>query len=221
MITQLYDRLTRIPLFRGVSGEDLAYIADRVNLRWMQIGSDQPFIQSSEPCHHLAVLMGGEMLRITHCDGDIYILTELLTGLEILEPEQLYGLHCRYRSDYRTRTSCQILLISKEDIRQTFMNIPVFRINWLNLMSVRCNRLIEALQPRPRNLKEDIMHFMGPQAVSLRIRMIDLGRYLGAARKTISDALHELEEEGRLRLRPNYIEVVREEAAASRLPKDE
>ena len=207
-ITQLYERLTQIPLFRGISGEDLAYIADRVNLRWMQIGSDQPFIQMSEPCLHLAVLMEGEMLRITRSDGDTYTLTELLTGVQMLEPEQLYGLHCRYRSDYRTRTSCRMLLISKEDIRQTLMNIPVFRINWLNLMSVRCNRLIEALQPRPRNLKEDIMHFMGPQAVSVRIRMIDLGKYLGAARKTISDALHELEQEGKVRLRPNFIEVV-------------
>ena len=38
--------------------------------------------------------------------------------------------------------------------------------------------------------------------------MIALGKCLGAARKTISDALHELEQEGKVRLRPNFIEVV-------------
>ena len=215
-ISQLYERLTEIPLFKGISGENLAYIADRVNLRWMSIGSDQPFIQMDEPCQHLVVLMEGELLRITRCDGGTYVLTELLSGIQMLEMEQLYGLQCRYRSDYRTRTSCRILLISKEDIRQTLMNVPVFRINWLNYMSVRCNRLIEALQPRPRNLKEDILRFMGPQAVSLRIRMIDLGKYLGAARKTISDALHELEREGAVRLRPNLIERLEQEKNTNR-----
>lgn len=213
-IAQLYERLTDIPLFKGVSGENLAVIAERANLRWMNVSDDQLFIRMDEPCRHLVVLLEGEMLRITHHDGDTYTVTELLEGMHILELEQLYGLRCRYRSDYRTRTSCRMLLVSKEDIRQTLMNIPVFRINWLNYMSVRHNRMYDALQPRPYCLKEDIMRFAGPHAISVRIRMADLGRYLGAARKTVSDALHDLEREGKVRLRPNLIEIITNETIA-------
>lgn len=214
-ITQLYDKLTNISLFKGVSGEDLALIADRVNLRWLHIGQDQPFIQANEPCQHLAILTEGKLLRSTDYDNGTYNVKDLVSEVCIIEPEQLYGLTCRYRSSYRTYTSCKVLIISKNDIRQTLMNIPVFRINLLNMLSARYNKLLAASEQKPYDLKEMIMHFGAEKPLSIHIKMADMGRYLGAARRTISNVLHELESEGKVTLHPNLIEFnINEEVRA-------
>lgn len=205
-IAQLYDKLTAIPLFKGVSGEDLALITDRVHLRWVNVGIEQSIIQAQEPCNHLTILMEGEMLRTTHYDNNTYTVTEMVKGPYIIELEQLYGLTCKYRSNYRARTSCQLLIISKDDIRKTLMNLPVWRINLLNYLSAKYNKLLDEHQHKPHNLKEEILHFGADKPLSIHIRMVDMGRYLGAARKTISNVLHELESEKKVTLHPNLIE---------------
>ncbi len=205
-IAQLYDKLTAIPLFKGVSGEDLALIQERCNLRWVNLSTDHPLIQADEPCHHLVILTEGELTRTTNFDNNTYTVKDKVEGVSIIEPEQLYGLTTRYRSNYRTLTSCKVLLISKDDIRQTLMNIPVWRINLLNLLSAKYNKLRDAVENKPYNLKEMIMHFGVDKPMSIKIRMSDLGKYLGAARRTISNVLHELEQEGKVTLRPNLIE---------------
>lgn len=205
-IAQLYDKLTTIPLFKGVSGEDLALIADRVHLRWVNVGIDQSVIQADEPCYHLTILTEGELVRTTHYDNNTYTVKDIVKGVHIIEPEQLYGLTTRYRSSYRARTSCKMLLISKDDIRKTLLNIPVWRINLLNHLAAKYTKLQASSEQKPYNLKEMVLHFGAERPLSIRIRMEDLGRYLGAARRTISNVLHELESEGKVTLHPNLIE---------------
>lgn len=207
-MSQLYDRLTAIPLFKGMSGEDLAYVAHKVTLRWVNLGIDQPYIQADEPCQHLSILLEGTLMRTTDYDNGTYTVKDWLSGVTLIEPEQLYGLSCKFKSHYRALTSCKLLMLSKVDIRQTLMNIPVWRINFLNYLSAKYNRLAEDSAHKPYNLKEMILHFGAEHPKSVRIRMSDMGKYLGAARRTISNVLHELEAEGKVVLHPNLIEYI-------------
>lgn len=205
-ITELYDKLTSVPLFRGISGEELHYIADKVDLRWVKYASDQSLIQADEPCRHLVFLIEGNAIKTTTFDNGTYSVTELIKGPMVIEPEQLYGLTCRYRSDYRALTSCRLLLINKDDVSRTLVNIPIWRINMFNLLTATINKMQKAAEPSVISLKEQIMHFASDNPLTLHIRMLDLGRYLGVSRKTISNALHELELEDKVVLRPNFIE---------------
>lgn len=205
-ISELYDKLTSLPLFRGISGEDLAIIADRVHFRWLKLATDQPLIQEGESCNHLIILCEGELNRTTNYDNNICAVTDGVVGPAVIEPEQLYGLQCRYRSSYRAATSCRLVLVSKDDIRKTLINVPIWRINLLNMLTANYCKLREATTPRYYDLKEMILHFRAERPKQVRIRMVDLGHYLGAARKTISNALHELEAEGHVKLKPNLIE---------------
>lgn len=205
-LAQLYESLTSLPLFKGISAKELSLIADKVHLRWMTIGSDHPFIQSEEPCQHIVFLIEGEMLRTTTNDELTYTVTELVKGPALVEPEQLYGPSCTYRSNYRTRTACKVLLISKSDVRETLMEIPIWRINLLNHYSSLINKAQRKCEPHPYNVKEQIMHFGAERPLKIHIRMQDLARYMGVSRTTISHTLHALEKEGKVKLTPNLIE---------------
>ena len=205
-LSQLYENLATLPLFRGISAQELASIADKVHLRWLNIVSDQPFIQADEPCQHIAYLTEGEMTKTTSYDNATYTVTERIKGPCIIEPEQLYGLTCAYQSNYRTVTTCKLLLISKQDIRETLMNIPIWRINLLNHYASMIGKLKRDNEASPYDIKEKIMHFGAERPQTLKIRMIDLAHYLGTSRTTISHILHELESEGKIKMKPNLIE---------------
>lgn len=208
-IAQLYDKLTSIPLFRGISGEDLATITERVHLRWINLEPEQFFIREGEQCNHIAVLYEGQMWITSR--GKDYEVTETIDAQHIIEPEQLHGLECRYRRTYKAKTTCKVLLISKKDIRQTLMHVPVWRINFLNHISLKYTKQMDRETPTPMSMKDRIMRFgtsgesQHPQH-TLHIRMEDLGNYLGETRRTISRHLHELASEGKLTMRPNEIE---------------
>ncbi|MBQ0049768.1 MAG: Crp/Fnr family transcriptional regulator [Bacteroidales bacterium] len=210
-LTQLYDRLTAVPLFRGLSAEDFTNIADRVSLRWVTVVAGQPVIQSEEPCHHLVFLCEGTLLRTTHHDNKTYTVTDLVEPAQVIEPERLYGLSTCYRSNYRAQTTSRLLLIPKEEVHRILLAIPIWRINFLNLLATQCNRNHQAMLPRIYNLREQVLHFGSPKPLSIRIRMSDLGKYIGAARKTVSNLLHQLEDEGLVHLRPNLIEFTYKE----------
>lgn len=212
-LTQLYDRLTAISLFRGLSAEDFTNIAERVTLRWVTVVAGQPVIQSDEPCHHLVFLCEGTLLRTTHHDSRTYSVNDLVEPTQAIEPERLYGLTACYRSNYRAQTTCRLLLIPKEDVHRTLLSIPIWRINFLNMLATQCNRNLQAAMPRRYDLRYQVLHFGSPRPLSIRIRMSDLGKYIGAARKTVSNLLHQLEDEGIVRLRPNLIEFLYEDNA--------
>lgn len=207
-LAKLYETLTSLPLFRGISASELTRVADEVKLRWVNIGPDQPFIQADEPCHHLVYLVEGELLRSSTHDNGIYTVSQYVKAPCLIEAEQLYGLSCAYQANYRTTTACKVLLITKDDVRRTLLDIPVWRINLLNLYASTLCKERSSNAPKPYNLQEQVMHFGAERPVTLRIRMADLARYMGVSRTTISHALHELERQGKVRLSPNVIEYL-------------
>ncbi len=207
-LAKLYETLTSLPLFRGISAAELSRVSDEVGLRWMDVGIDQPFIQADEPCHHLVYLVEGEMIRSSSHDEGTYSVSEYVKAPYLIEPEQLYGLTCAYQANYRTTKACKVLLISKDDVRRTLLEIPVWRINLLNLYASALCKERSLHQPRYYNIYEQIMHFGADRPVTLRIRMADLARYMGVSRTTISHTLHELEQQGKVKLSPNVIQYL-------------
>ena len=205
-LAQLYETLTSLPLFRGMSAAELNRVSEEVKLRWLNLVSDQPFIHANEPCNHLVYLLEGTLTRTQSFDNDTYSVSDLVKGPCLIEPEQLYGLTCAYQANYRTASPCRFLLISKDDVRRCLHDISIWRINLFNLYASTLCKERKKTEPKPYDLKEQIMHFGSERPIRLHIRMADLARYMGVSRTTISHALHELEDQGKVRLSPNQIE---------------
>ena len=126
-IAQLYDKLTSIPLFRGISGEDLATITERVHLRWINLEPEQFFIREGEQCNHIAVLYEGQMWITSR--GKDYEVTETIDAQHIIEPEQLHGLECRYRRTYKAKTTKILSQDTLKKIKNEDTNISLESIN--------------------------------------------------------------------------------------------
>lgn len=210
-LSETYTRLASVPLFTGLSGEDLFMICERVKLRWVKLHEGQTLIQQDEPCTHLTVLLEGELERTTVHGQKTWSVTDVVRGPLVIEPEQLYGLKCRFTHQYVVRLDSQILLIRKEEMRQTLLNLPLWRTNLLNMMASNMTKERTWQEPAGLSLGERIRRFgldhLSAQDAphTLRIRQVDLGRYLNESRRTISQEVHKMIDQGLAEIRPNQI----------------
>lgn len=203
--------MASVPLFTGLSGEDLYMICEKVNLRWVKLYQGQTLIQQDESCQHLTILLEGELNRSKTHDKKVWTVTDVVRGAMVIEPEQLYGLKCRFTHRYEARTDCMVLLISKDEMRRTLLNLPLWRTNLMNLLASNIVKQHEWNEPTFNTLGDKIRRF-GLDHLSakdaphtLHIRQVDLGNYLNESRRTISYEIHKMIDKGEAEIRPNLI----------------
>lgn len=200
-----------MPLFTGLSGEDLFMVCEKVTMRWVKLHKGQILIQQDEPCTHLTFLLEGELYRSTMHGQNTWSVTDVVRSPLVIEPEQMYGLKCHFAHRYEAKTDCLILLIRKDEMRQTLLNLPLWRTNLLNLLASNTVKEREWNEPGFYDLGTRIQRF-GLDHLScmdrphiLHIRQVDLGMFLGESRRTISQVVHKLIDEGKAEIRPNVI----------------
>lgn len=210
-LSETYTRLASVPLFTGLSGEDLFMVCEKVKLRWVKLHEGQTLIQQEEPCTHLTIVTEGELERTMEREGKLWSVTDVVSGPMVIEPEQLYGLKCRYTHRYVARTDCKVLIIQKDEMRRTLLNLPLWRTNLLNLLASNMVKERRFNEPGAYTLGERICRFgldylsRTDRQHTLRIRQVDLGAMLGESRRTISQEVHKLIDEGKVEIRPEKI----------------
>lgn len=210
-LSETYTRLASVPLFTGLSGEDLYMVCERVKLRWVKLHAEQTLIQQDETCGHLTILLEGRLNRLTEHGKKLWRVEDVVCGPLVIEPEQLYGLKCRYRHGYAAKTDCLVLMIRKDEMRRTLLNLPLWRTNLLNLLASSMVKEREWNEPGNWDIGKRICRF-GLDYLSavdephrLFIRQVDLGLMLGESRRTISHEVHRLIDDGKVKIRPNMI----------------
>lgn len=202
-----------MPLFKGISGEDLFMILDKVQMRWVKYRKGQRVIEAGDACKGLAILLEGDLKRTRDMDEKTYSVIDVVRGPMVIEVEQLYGLTCRYCSRYDAMKDALVLFVEKDDVRRTLLNVPLWRTNLLNLLASELVKTQTFDAPLPNTLGEKIMCFgtdrftVAEEGHTLRIRQVDLGRYLCATRRTISMEVHKLLDAGLVEMKPNKIIV--------------
>lgn len=210
-----YTQLTSIPLFTGISGEDLAIIMDRVELLDVELQPGETFVREGDICHCMAIVKDGKIARTQTRHAGVFVnsrkqecpisyqVTETLMPPVILEPEVLFGLDLRHKNTWTASTTCHLTLISKEDIRQTLMYVPIWRINFINLLCTDLQRSISERQSRvtpdhKRLVTEFLLKHCSHRGdtLSLDITIEQLGYCLGVNRRTLAGLLDDLQEQG-------------------------
>ena len=210
-----YAQLTSIPLFTGISGDDLAIIMDRVDLLEIDLAPGEVFVRDGDVSQGMAILREGRMMRCrTHGEGSFtnargqlcplcYQVCETVSPGFILEPEVLFGLDQRHRNTWTAQTSCRLTLIGKNEIRQTLMYVPVWRINFVNLLCTSLQRSQDDVLPMPASdCREQVLRFLLRHFTSrglsadMDITIEQMGHCLGLNRRTMTKVIGLLEQEG-------------------------
>ena len=211
---RLYDTLLALPLFLGMSRNDLREAAGITKFDFQKIQKGNLIVQEGDRCQHLFFLLTGDIDVITEADDHGYRIEEDITAPEIFQPERIFGLNQRFTHTYLAQNDCSLMRIEKNDVLKLSDEFEIFRINFLNLISAQTQKLNRrTLRVPPKDLQERIIRFFEAHCLrpagekTFYIKMNRIAEEVNDSRRDVSRALHQLEDEGMLTLSRERIHI--------------
>lgn len=214
----MYDILLSLPLFQGMSRNDLNEILAHVPLEFVKCAEGDVVVHEAAPCDKLIFLLDGRLSVREWSAGHGYSVSQMLSAPALLQMDHMFGLYHHFTRDFVCLGPCQFLFISKSVILNILNSYMVFRLNFLNMLSTLSHRYERALwRDAPENLTGRLCRFICNHAIvmkgsmEMKVLMRTLAREMGTSRLNVSIALHELQDRGLLKLsrggfRVDYIE---------------
>lgn len=208
MHTELQEHLLELPLFQGMSRNDLEQILSETKFRQLSFARGKVIVHEGETCNKLYFLVKGQITTTCHSDDKSYSITETLAAPNILQPERIFGLMQRYTRTFAAKTNCDLICLGKKEVMLMSDNYEIFRLNLLNIictLSQRSDRQMWKL--RPKGIRHKIARFIEERSLRpagekiVNIKMERLAEEISESRLNVSKALKAMNDEGVISLR--------------------
>ena len=210
----IHDSLGRFPLFQGMSKRELTEIVGQTRFDFSRHGAGSTIATEGSPCESLLFLLNGTITLCRHSDDYSCIVEEHLPAPSLFFVPHLFGLQRRHGGTYIARDQCETLAIAKEEVLHLIDRYDIFRINLLNFLSTRVQRLSHRpFRPYPHNLREKICRYLSDRCVhpggekDFRVKMEQIAMEIGESRLNVSHELHAMERDGLLALGRSLVHV--------------
>ena len=211
---QLYDKLLELPLFIGISTDELSDIVGQTKFSFHKLAADKPLVSKEEKCTQLFFLMSGTLRVVSHADSHRYRIEEELSSPAVIQPEHFFGLMQRYTKDFTAQTDCSLLSLDKSEVLRLLDNYLIFRLNLLNCISMQAQRMGRIpWRQQSNDIRQQFVSFLRLRCLTqaghkvLRIKMEDLAHELHQSRLNISRMLNDLQCEGLLTISRGIVTV--------------
>lgn len=194
--------LLQFQLFQGMSTEDIEQILKNFNLRRLTLSKNKLLFREGESCDTLFLLVNGKLKAVTYAQNHSYHVTEILRPPYSLQPESLFGLWQHFTQDVFTADSTELISIDKAEVRKLADQYLVFRLNLLNLLATRIQKLqrqiwwSQTLSTRQRIIQFIRQHISYPAGEkSIKITMQQLADEIHKSRLNVSRELNKMQQE--------------------------
>lgn len=197
----MYDSLLQLPLFQGLGKNDFTRIIEKVKLHFKDFKQGSIIAEQNTPCEHLIFLLKGEINMQRIDEANSYILSETITVPDVFEPQSIFGMHTRYMATYMAQTDVKAMSIEKNFILKELNKHEIFRLNYLNYLSVYCQTYNNKLWNfHIGSIEQKFLQFFlsrcrrpyGPK--HLKITMEVLANLIDETRINVSRLLNELQQ---------------------------
>jgi len=196
-----FDILLRLPLFQGMSRDDLTEVIAHTKLEFVKVQTHHVIAKEGDRCDQLTFILNGNVTVVTTLNTHSSF-TETLHSPIVLQPERLFGLHQQYTHTFLAATPCQMLIIQKQDIMKLASTYPIFQINLLNILSTKVQKMENRQwMTTPVSLRKRLVNFFVSRCLypagekDFKMRMTDLANELNCSRLDISKCLNAMQEE--------------------------
>jgi len=210
----IYDRLSHLPIFQGMTTDDLTTLAGQTKFIFQRHTAGETVIREGDACGHLCSLMTGTLTVMTDADDHGYTFSEQIEAPATLQPERAFGFGQRYTSTFIAETDCNMMVLDKSEILHLTDDFLVVRLNLLNIISTQYQRLQRRQwHQQPSGIEERITRFIESHCLKpsgkklLKIKMKRLAAELNTNHIYISKALNAMQERGLVVLHRGYIEI--------------
>lgn len=193
----MYDKLLQLPLFQGLAKNDLTRILEKVKLDFVKHRSGSNIAESGDPCSQLMFVLSGTVAVTTMAEDCSYSFTEYLDAPFLIESHSLFGMELKYHASYMAETEVHTVSVYKMGLFYELLNFEIFRLNYLNTLSSRVQRLNAKLWSGITVSTENLLkqfinvHIERPVGrICLRATMGALSAHLNDSRMNISKVLN-------------------------------
>lgn len=224
MKTTMYDNLLQLPLFQGLSKNDMTTIIEKVKLHFLTYKKGETILQQGDPCDQLCFLLNGVVMVQTKDAHHDFSLSEILKEPYIIEPQSVFGMHTQYTATYLAHTPVNVMTIDKSFIFSELCKHEIFRINYLNILSNRTQVMYQKLwNTHIGTIDEKFVNFIGLRCQfpdgekRLTVTMEDLANLINETRINLSRLLNDLQAKELVQLKRKEIFIPRFELLAAHL----
>lgn len=210
----LYDKLREIPLFQGLTSDNLMQIIGQTKFSLKKFGKNEIIKKEGEKCNNIAILLSGDVKVVAHADDHSYSIEEHIKAPCILQIEHFMGLSPHYTRTFTSVDESDTVEICQSDLMHISDEFIIFRINMLNIVSAMAQKAERKLwHPMPTELRARIATFLKLRCLSpigskvIRIKMTRLAQELGTSRLNVSEALNAMQADGVLHFSRGIISV--------------
>lgn len=216
-----YNILSRSPLFRGMSPEEIAATFRAVHARTRKFKSGSLVYHSGDEVKALSVVTGGfvkgEMIDFT---GRV-IKIEDIKAPAAIAPAFLFGSNNRFPVNVIAVPDTELLIIDKPDFLRMLKENSNILVNFLDMISNRSQFLSDKIRflnfkTIKSKLAQYILELAGGNKNEIRLDRTqnDLADYFGVARPSVGRALGDLEELGIIETNGKNIKLLRRDRLA-------
>lgn len=212
METTMYDNLLLLPLFQGLSKNDMTTIIEKVKLNFQTFQEGDLVFKQGDSCHQLIFLLNGQLITSIPDRNHAFSLSEVIEGPCMIEPHSLFGMSPFFAATYRANTPVGIMSIDKSYIFTELNNYEIFRLNFLNLLSNSTQTAYRKLwNTHVGTMNEKLVNFLRMRCLRtkgakvLQISMEELAKLIGETRINVSRLLNEMQDKGLVQLRRREI----------------
>lgn len=212
--TKLHERLLELPLFQGMSKNDLEEVVASTKFNNLSYSKGKIVVNENDVCDKLFFLVKGSIYAIGNADDRGYSITETFSAPEILQPERIFGLTQRYTRTFKTKTDCTFISLGKMDTLGLADKYEIFRLNMLNIICTKSQRLTRfPWRTQPKDIRHKIARFIETRCLRpagekiIHIKMERLSDEISESRLNVSRELNAMDAEGIISLRRGEIYV--------------
>ena len=203
----MYDRLLELPLFQGLTKENMTSIIEKVKMGFHKYEARRNIAVQNDRCNSLIFILSGEVTVTTNDAVRNFRIVEVTDAPYIIEPQSLFGMQTRFHSSYTAVGEVETLNIDKSYILSCLCKYEIFNLNYLNILSNRAQTANSKLwNSHIGSTREKLTNFFALRCAipygkkTLYITMEDLASLTNDTRINVSRTLNELQEKGILTL---------------------
>lgn len=207
-------RLSRIPLFTGMSMDELQRVVGKTKIDFLKFGTGDTIVRQGGKCGRLMVLIDGTITCNRTADDGSYDVTETLQAPVALQTGGMFGLFQQCTHTITALTPASVMSVDKKELLQWLSFSVIFRLNLVNSLSTSLQKRNNDLwRPEGSDLKARVTGFFRRHCLTpsghktFHIRMTTLATELNASRLDISITLNAMQKLGLLALHRGRIEI--------------
>ena len=210
----MFDTLLRLPLFQGLTHDELTDILFKVQLHFAKHPAGSVVVEAGEVCDRLLFVLRGTVAVVTKSTTVPCRLTEYFDAPYVVEPVALFGRDTHYRSTCRAETEVHTVAIDKAQVLGELLKREICMLGFTNIACHRAQVLGEKLWSPPSGdagarIRGFMLHAvdrpMGHKV--FKVKMEDLASIVGESRISVSQALNAMQGQGLVRLRRGEVDV--------------